>query len=111
MLIENFVKKRFQCFGIEPSIIAHNIAKRKGIRSINKFFNSKLIKKFKNKGPQLIIANNVIAHVKDINNFVYTLSKISNEKTIISIEFPYVFNLKKNCNLIPCITNIIIIIV
>ena len=95
VLIENFVKKKFQCLGIEPSKIAHNIAKKKGIKSINKFFNSKLINKIKNKKPQLIIANNVIAHVKNINNFVHTLSKISNENTIISIEFPYVLNLRK----------------
>lgn len=94
VLIENFIKKKFNCIGIEPSVIAHNIAKKRGINSINKFFNENTLKKFKNLKPQLIIANNVIAHVKDINSFVKCISKISNEKTIATIEFPYVYNLK-----------------
>ena len=94
VLIENFSKKNFQCIGIEPSVIAHKIAKSRGINSVNKFFNNKLLKNFKYKDAQLIIANNVIAHVKNINDFVKTLSKIANDKTIITIEFPFVYNLK-----------------
>ena len=94
VLIENFYKKNFKCIGIEPSITAHKIAKKKGINSINKFFNHKILKKFNKISPQLIIANNVIAHVKNINDFVRTISKISNDKTVITIEFPFVYNLK-----------------
>ena len=94
VLIENFYKKEFKCIGIEPSIIAHKIAKKKGINSINKFFDNKIIDRIKKEAPQLIIANNVIAHVKDINNFVKTLSNVSNKDTIITIEFPFVYNLK-----------------
>lgn len=93
VLIENFLKRKFRCIGIEPSKIAHRIAKTKGINSINNFFNLETVKKIKNKNVQLIIANNVIAHVKNINNFVKALSKITNDKTIITIEFPYVYNL------------------
>ena len=93
VLIENFVKKKFKCFGIEPSIVAHKIAIKKKIKSINEFFNLETVKKFKIQDSQLIIANNVIAHVKNINNFVKALSKITSDKTIITIEFPYVYNL------------------
>ena len=53
-------------------------------------------KKLKNSSPQLIIANNVLAHVKNINDFVKAINNVSNNKTIISIEFPYVYNLLKN---------------
>ena len=94
VLIENFVKKKFKCIGIEPSVIAHKIAKKKGINSINKFFNYKIIKSLKKNDIQLIVANNVIAHVKNINDFVKTISKITNNKTITTIEFPFVGNLK-----------------
>ena len=94
VLIDNFVKKNFKCIGIEPSVIAHKIALKKGIKSINKFFNLETVKKIKKQDTQLIIANNVIAHVKNINNFVKAISKITNDKTIITIEFPYVYNLK-----------------
>jgi len=92
-LIENFYNKGFNVIGIEPSTIAHNIAKKKGINSINKFFDLKILKSIKKYNPQLIIANNVIAHVKNINNFVSALSKISSKNTIITIEFPFVYNL------------------
>lgn len=92
-LIQNFHNKNFNAIGIEPSTIAHNIAKKKGINSINKFFNIKILKSLKKYKPQLIIANNVIAHVKNINNFLSTLSKVSAKNTIITIEFPFVHNL------------------
>lgn len=94
VLIENFHKKKFDVIGIEPSKIAHKIARKKGLNSINKFFDKNILKIFKQKKIQLIIANNVIAHVKNINEFVKTMSKISNDKTIITIEFPYAYNLK-----------------
>ena len=64
------------------------------MNSVNKFFDKNILEKFKNKNVQLIIANNVIAHVKNVNEFVKTLSVITNNKTIITIEFPYVYNLK-----------------
>ena len=99
VLIENFKKKNFKCIGIEPSKKAHNLAKKKGVFSINKFLNSSLVykeKKLKNSYPQLIIANNVIAHVKNINDFIKSIRDLSNNKTIISVEFPYVYNLLKN---------------
>ena len=94
VLIENFHKRKFDCVGIEPSVTAHKIAKKNGVNSINKFFNNKILKTLSNRNPQLIIANNVIAHVKNINDFVKTISKISNNKTITTIEFPFVLNLK-----------------
>lgn len=99
VLIENFKKKKFKCIGIEPSKKAHYLSRNKGILSINNFFNSNLVKKekkLKNSSPQLIIANNVLAHVKNINDFVKAINNVSNNKTIISIEFPYVYNLLKN---------------
>ena len=60
--------------------------------------NSRLVnkeEKLKNSSPQLIIANNVIAHVKNINDFIKAIGSLSNNKTIISVEFPYVYNLLK----------------
>ena len=63
--------------------------------SIVDFFDLKLAKnKFKEK-IQLIIGNNVIAHVKNLNSFVKGLHKLANENTIISIEIPHILNLFK----------------
>ena len=51
--------------------------------------------KKKNKNISLIVANNVIAHVLDINNFIKSLSILCSQDTILSIEFPHVVNLFK----------------
>ena len=96
-LLKNFDKKKFKVLGIEPSTNVANIAKKIGVNTENKFFNidkSKFIKK-KYGNPKLIIANNVLAHVPNINVFFKSLDIIATSETIISIEFPSVKNLIK----------------
>lgn len=96
VLLNFFKRKKFKVLGIEPSVNAVKIAKKNGITSIIDFFNLKLAKKLKSKeNIQLIIANNVIAHIKNLNSFVNGLYELSNEKTIISIEIPHILNLFK----------------
>jgi len=93
-LLKFFKEKNFKTLGIEPSKQATKISKNiNKIKTVNDFFTSKLASKLKIKKPKLIIANNVIAHVKNINDFVKGLSEISHLNTIITIEFPYLKNL------------------
>ena len=97
-LLNFFKKKKFDCIGIEPSKYAANISRNKNkIKTINDFLTPKLSKKIikKNKNIKLIVANNVIAHVLNINEFVKAISILCNDKTIVSIEFPHVLNLFK----------------
>ena len=96
-LLKFFLKKKFNCIGIEPSKFAANIARKNKIRTVNRFLEPNLAKNFikKNKKISLIVANNVIAHVLDINNFIKSLSILCDENTILSIEFPHVVNLFK----------------
>ena len=95
-LLQFFKKDNYSCLGIEPSKSVADFAKKKGINTKVEFFGSKLAKKLKGKNkPSLIIANNVLAHVPDLNDFIKGLSILSRKETIISIEFPHILNLIK----------------
>jgi hypothetical protein len=96
-LLKFFKKKKFNCIGVEPSKYAANIAKKNKIYTINKFLTPQLANKIKkkNKNISLIVANNVIAHVLNINSFIKSLSLLCRESTTLTIEFPHVGNLFK----------------
>lgn len=96
-LLQYFKNKKniSKILGIEPTPQAAKLAKKKNINTICKFFSYKLSKKYKN--FDLIIANNVIAHVPDINDFVKGIKNSLSSKGVATIEFQYLVNLiKKN---------------
>ena len=94
-LLQNFKKKKISCLGIEPTKNTASIAKSKGIETITKFFSSDLAKKIitRKKNPDLIIANNVLAHVPNLNDFIKGLEILTNNKTVITVEFPHLMQL------------------
>ena len=94
-LLKNFDKKKLDLVGIEPSKNVAEIAINSGVNTENLFFNISSAKFLKKKYgiPKLIIANNVLAHVPNLNIFFKSLDIISSEETIISIEFPSVKHL------------------
>ena len=85
----SFIKKKNSCLGIEPTLSTATAAEEKGIKVIKEFFSKKLatnlLKKFQK--PDLIIANNVIAHVPSPVDFLEGVKLLMNENTICSIEF------------------------
>lgn len=94
-LLNYFKKKDFNVLGVEPTLSTAKIAIKKGIKTNIKFFGyeeSKILKK-KYSNFKLIVANNVLAHVEDINDFVKGLSNLANNETIISVEFQYLVNI------------------
>lgn len=96
-LLQFFKKKKISCIGIEPTKIAANISKKKKINTLVEMFNyrySKIIKKKYGK-YDLIICNNVFAHVQDINNFTKGLKNLLKPKGTINIEVPHLLNLMK----------------
>ena len=99
-LLKNFVDKNIPCWGIEPTKIAAQISNSKGINTIQEFFGSGLAKQLRaatsNTGYDLIIGNNVLAHVPDINDFVKGLQIVLAEDGIMSFEFPHLQELIKN---------------
>jgi SAM-dependent methyltransferase len=81
--------------GIDPSKRMSNIAKKRGIKTINNFFNLKTAKIVKSKYgfAKLFYAANVLNHVDDINNFIIAIKKITSADSLIVIEVPDLENL------------------
>ena len=100
-LLQYFNLKKINNIGIEPTKAAANQSIAKGVNTIQEFFSSKFADELKNSksklsnGFDLIVANNVLAHVPDINDFMNGIAislKISGK---VSIEFPHLYNLIK----------------
>ena len=94
-LLKYFKKNNFNVLGIEPTLSTAKIARKNGIKTNVEFFGyaqSKILKK-KYSSVKLIVANNVLAHVDDINDFVKGISNLTSNETIISVEFQYVVNI------------------
>lgn len=96
-LLQFFKKKNFNCLGIEPSKSCSKAARKKNIKVLEKFFDFDLAKKLAKKNlVDLIVANNVLAHVPDINNFVKGISILLKKKGVVTFEFPHLLELIKN---------------
>lgn len=97
----NYVKERnIPCLGVEPTLAAAKIAREKGIETISDFFGSCLAKQIisskKYSGmADLVVANNVLAHVPNINDFLKGINILLKPEGIASIEFPHLLNLIK----------------
>ncbi len=97
-LLQYFLQKNIPCLGIEPATNTAKIAIEKGIETITDYFNVSLAKKLvaENRRPDLLIGNNVLAHVPNINDFVEALNIILKEKGVITMEFPHLMQLIEN---------------
>jgi SAM-dependent methyltransferase len=96
-LLQYFKKKRIPVLGIEPAANVARAAKARGIPTIVRFFGVDLAKELVENGTQadLLIGNNVLAHVPDINDFVGGLKILLHPKGVITIEFPHLMRLIK----------------
>ena len=94
-LLKNFIEANIPCLGIEPTKNTATVAENLGIPVVKKFFDETLGKKLARdkKKADLIIANNVYAHVPDINNFTRGLKAALKPNGIITLEFPHLMNL------------------
>jgi hypothetical protein len=84
--------------GIEPTKFTAQAAKGKGIDVIEEFFGTRLARKLVAKGKRadLLIGNNVLAHVPDIHDFVQGLKIILKETGVVTMEFPHLMQLVEN---------------
>ena len=96
-LLKNFVGKNVKILGIEPSTNVSQKAKIQGIPVINDFFSSKLARQLVDEYgfPKIVIANNVMAHVPELQDFVNGLSILCGPETIVSVENPSILNILK----------------
>ena len=94
-LLKNFLRYGIRTIGVEPAENVADISRGLGIHTISEFFSSRLAKELlaKNGYPKLIIANNVMAHVPDLIDFVKGLAILCGAGTQISIENPSLANI------------------
>jgi len=95
-----FVKEAgIPCFGIEPTASTAAAARAIGIESLEVFFSAAQGRELaRSRRPvDLIIANNVLAHVPDINDFVAGFRELLAPEGIATFEFPHVMQLVDGC--------------
>ncbi|MFX1363488.1 MAG: methyltransferase domain-containing protein [Promethearchaeota archaeon] len=97
-LLQFFKEREIPCLGIEPSPNTAAIAKKKGINVIEDYFGVELAESLikTHKKPDLLIGNNVLAHIPDINDFVKGLKILLSEEGVITMEFPHIMKLIEN---------------
>ena len=83
------------CLGIEPTTSTANAARAKGIEIVEEFFGVKLAQQLVAQGKEadLSAANNVLAHVPDINDFVSGFAILLKPNGVATFEFPHLLNL------------------
>lgn len=94
-LLQYFKKNKIPVLGIEPAKNVAKIAKKRKIPTITKFFGAKLAKELVKSGkqPDLLLGNNVLAHVPKLNDFVEGLKILLKYEGIITLEFPHILQL------------------
>ena len=90
-LLKNFVAVGIPCLGIEPTQSTAEAAEKLGIPVLREFFGEELGTQLATKVQRadLIVANNVYAHVPDINDFTRGLKAALNPGSTITLEFPH----------------------
>ena len=94
-LLQYFKEKGIPVLGIEPTKNTAEVAIKKGIPTVTEFMGVKLAKQlvFEGKKADLLLGNNVLAHVPDINDFVCGMKILLNDTGIITMEFPHLMQL------------------
>ena len=91
-----YVKSRgIPCLGIEPTASTANAARLKGVETIERFFGIDLARELVANGrsADLTAANNVLAHVPDINDFVRGFAELLKPSGVATFEFPHLYQL------------------
>ncbi len=94
-LLQNFVKKNIPCLGIEPSSNTAQVARKIGIETKEDFFSFQFAQMLaaESRKADLIVGNNVFAHVPNVNDFVAGLKVALKDKGIVTLEFPHLMRL------------------
>ena len=92
-LLQYFVKKGIPVLGIEPAANVAAEAQRRGIPTQVSFFGETTARGLAERPADLIIGNNVFAHVPDVNDFVSGLKVLLAPTGVITLEFPHLMRL------------------
>jgi SAM-dependent methyltransferase len=94
-LLQYFLAKGISVIGIEPAQNVAQAAVDRGIRTVAKFFGTRTAKELRDEGhlADLIVCNNVLAHVPDLTDFVAGLNLVLKPTGVITAEFPHLLRL------------------
>lgn len=94
-LLQYFVERGIPALGIEPAANIARVAAAKGIRTLVKFFGRDTATELVQQGTRadLLLGNNVLAHVPDLNGFVAGLKLLLADRGVITLEFPHLMRL------------------
>jgi SAM-dependent methyltransferase len=94
-LLRYIGERDIPCIGIEPTKSTARAARARGINVIEAFFGESLARDLRDQGllSDLIVANNVLGHVPDVNDFVSGLRVALKTNGVITCEFPHLLNL------------------
>ena len=90
-LLQYFQQRGVPCLGIEPTHATADAARAKGIDTLERFFGVALAEELE--PADLVVANNVLAHVPDINDFVAGIARLLKPTGRASIECPHLLRL------------------
>lgn len=97
-LLQYFLEREIPCLGIEPAANVAAVAREKGVPSVSRFFGVELARELVAQGPQpdLLLANNVYAHVPDVNDFTAGLKILLKQGGVITIEVSHLMRIFEN---------------
>ncbi len=90
-LLQYLQQRGIPCLGIEPTRATAEAARSKGIPTLERFFGLELAEKLD--PADLVVANNVLAHVPDINDFLAGIARLLKPTGLASIECPHLLRL------------------
>jgi hypothetical protein len=98
-LLQYFKEIDVPVLGVEPTANTAAVAVAKGIETITDFFGVRLAETLVAKGikADLLLGNNVLAHVPDIVDFVAGMKILLKDAGVITMEFPHLLQLVENC--------------
>ncbi len=98
-MLRNFVERGIAVLGVDPAQGPAKAAVESGVPTLNTFFTKDLAKQLRNEGKRadVFLANNVLAHVPDLNGFVEGISILLKDEGVAVIECPYVVDLVDHC--------------
>ncbi|MDI1254304.1 class I SAM-dependent methyltransferase [Thermomonas sp.] len=97
-LLQYVSARDIPCVGVEPTAGTAQAARMRGIETEERFFGEAFARGFANRRghADLIVANNVLAHVPDINDFVAGFAALLAPQGVVTIEFPHLLELVAN---------------
>jgi len=94
-LLQYFVQRKVPVLGVEPAANVAAAAEKKGVPSLVKFFGTATAQELvaAGKRPDLLVGNNVLAHVPDLHDFVEGMRVVLAPQGVITMEFPHLLRL------------------